>query len=172
MVKIVPTSQFHKKSESHQRSCSHFATPMMVLYRKWANELGAKWPNWNTNFARSFCEANAKKRPENPHNFLIERPPSSFQTNFAVSLCNRVSYPRSSLIHLPTLELLPLVLPQMLRGGNSNETKMDQTWYRVVPTYMDQTHNKGFLISFLYQWSQYDWLKLDEYHWWNRSHVT
>ena len=58
--KIIPSSQFHKKSESHQRSRSHFATPLVVLYRKWANELGAKWPNWNTNFARIFCKANAK----------------------------------------------------------------------------------------------------------------
>ena len=52
-VKIVLTSHFHKKSESHHRSRSHFATPMMVLYRKWANDLGTKWPNWNTNFARN-----------------------------------------------------------------------------------------------------------------------
>ena len=61
MVKIVLTSHFHKKSESHQRSRSHFATPMMVLCRKWANDLGAKWPNWNTWFARNDCKVIARK---------------------------------------------------------------------------------------------------------------
>ena len=34
-----------QKSESHQRSRSHFATHMMVLYGKWSNKLGAKWPS-------------------------------------------------------------------------------------------------------------------------------
>ena len=32
-----------QKSESHQSSCSPFVTPMMVLYRKRANNLGVKW---------------------------------------------------------------------------------------------------------------------------------
>ena len=61
MVKIVLTSHFHKKSESHHRSRSHFTTPMMMLYRNWANDLGTKWPNWNTNFARNCCEVIARK---------------------------------------------------------------------------------------------------------------
>ena len=62
------------KSESHQRSLSHIAAPMMVLYRAWANESGAKRPDWNANFAWIFC-SDCKKRPLNPCNFLIERPP-------------------------------------------------------------------------------------------------
>ena len=37
-------SHFHKKVESHHWPCSIFAIPMMVLYRKWASDLGAKWP--------------------------------------------------------------------------------------------------------------------------------
>ena len=52
---------FSQRSESHHRSRSHFATPMMVLYRKWANDLGTKLPNWNTNFARDYCEVIARK---------------------------------------------------------------------------------------------------------------
>ena len=60
-----------QRSESHHRSRSHFATSMMVLHRKWANDLGTKLPNWKTNFARNYCE----KRPKSLRNFLIERPP-------------------------------------------------------------------------------------------------
>ena len=47
---------FSQKYESHQRSRFHFATPMMVLHRKWVNDLRAEWPNWNTNFARIFAK--------------------------------------------------------------------------------------------------------------------
>ena len=70
MVKIVPTSHCHQKIDSQQRSCSHhgviipcshFATPIMVLYRKWANDLGAEWPNWKINFAKRLCEVIARK---------------------------------------------------------------------------------------------------------------
>ena len=47
---------FSQKSKSHQRSRFCFATPMMVLHRKLAGDFGAKWPNWETNFARKFCK--------------------------------------------------------------------------------------------------------------------
>ena len=47
--------------ESQHRSRSHFATPMMVLYRKRANDLVTKWPNSNTNFARNHSEVIARK---------------------------------------------------------------------------------------------------------------
>ena len=45
-----------QKSESHQRSRSHFTTHMMVLFRKWVNELGAKWPKYKTNFQGTFAK--------------------------------------------------------------------------------------------------------------------
>ena len=57
-VKIVLTSHCHRKKWEPSRS--HFATPMMVLYRKQANDLGTKWPNWSTNFARYHCEVIAR----------------------------------------------------------------------------------------------------------------
>ena len=50
-----------QRSESHPRPRSHFATLMMVLYRKWENDLGTKWPNWNTYFARNYCKVIARK---------------------------------------------------------------------------------------------------------------
>ena len=33
---------------------SQIASPIMVLCWTWANDLGAKWPNWNTNFLSDF----------------------------------------------------------------------------------------------------------------------
>ena len=41
-----------QKSESYHRFCSHFTTPMMELCRKFANNLGAKVPNWKTNLSK------------------------------------------------------------------------------------------------------------------------
>ena len=58
------------KNESHHRSCSHFATPMMVQYRHWAKDLEMKRPNLNTTLRWIF----AKIRPKIPRNFPIERP--------------------------------------------------------------------------------------------------
>ena len=61
----IRNSQNHftlsQKRESHHRSCSHFPTPMTVLYKKWANDLGTRWPNWNTNFVRNYCEVIVRK---------------------------------------------------------------------------------------------------------------
>ena len=65
---------FSQKSESHHRSCSNFATPMMVLYRKRANDLGTQWPTWNTNLARNHCEGITRKGLTFLAT-LIERPP-------------------------------------------------------------------------------------------------
>ena len=65
-----------QKRESHQRSHSNFVMPMMVLYRKWANVLGAKWPNWKTNL-RVFLRSDWMKKLEFPRNFLIERYPKN-----------------------------------------------------------------------------------------------
>ena len=64
-----------QSSEIHHRSRSHFATPMTVLYKSWANVLGLKWSNWNTKFARIFFWSDCEKRPKIPRNFLIERQP-------------------------------------------------------------------------------------------------
>ena len=67
--------QLSRNSESHHRSRSRIATPMMVLYKTRGKDLGAKWPSWKTKFARNFCEVIArKKRAENPHSICIEIP--------------------------------------------------------------------------------------------------
>ena len=63
-----------QNSESQQMSRSHIATPMMVLYRKWENDLGAKRYYWKTNFGRKLCKVVVRKGL----NFLatvIERTP-------------------------------------------------------------------------------------------------
>ena len=78
MVKLGLTSHFHTKVRA-TRGLAHtsgqIATTMMVLYRSWANDLGAKWLLIETPTLRGFLRSDCSKRPENPHNFLIERPP-------------------------------------------------------------------------------------------------
>ena len=79
MVKIVRTSH-SQKSESHHRSRFHFATPMIVLYRlseRFGNEMALLKHQLCKDFLQSDCE----KRPENPCNFLIERPPKWIDTD-------------------------------------------------------------------------------------------
>ena len=89
---------FSQKRESHHRSRSHFATPMMVIYRKWTNDMGTKWPNWNTNFARNYCEVIVRKGPKFLATFfIIERPPWLYPSK----LCAYVSlYLKINFLHI------------------------------------------------------------------------
>ena len=49
------------KSEGHHRPPSEITTPMTVLYRARADDLGANWANRNTNLAMDFCKTIARK---------------------------------------------------------------------------------------------------------------
>ena len=64
-----------QRRENRQRSCSQFAAPMMVLYRKGANDLGEKLSNWDTNFARKICEVIARKGLNFLASFYLKDPP-------------------------------------------------------------------------------------------------
>ena len=64
-----------QKRENHHRSRSHFPTPMTVLYKKWANDLGTKWPNWSTNFVRNYCEVIVRKGLKFLATLSLEDPP-------------------------------------------------------------------------------------------------
>ena len=57
------------------RKWSHSQLPcMMVQLRSWANDLGMKWSNWNTNSCEELLQSDCEKMPKFPRNFLIERP--------------------------------------------------------------------------------------------------
>ena len=119
---------FSQKSESHQRSRFHFATPMMVLYRNWANDLRRKWPNWNTYFARMFLQ----KRPENLCNFLIERPLSIAAT---LGIAGTYSYLYTSKCTAPVVAAVsPLRKPSCTTHKTAKNALISHTHYNFLFT--------------------------------------
>ena len=114
------------KSESHQLCNSHDRAINTI----WTNDLGAKWPNWKTNFAGIFLRSNCRKGQKILTTFLLKSPHA---IPFKVKKIPILMYPfDGNMLSAHELGLYQVHPSTKWKTKNKNQSETHQGWSCVV----------------------------------------